>query len=322
MNMGKWMVLAGLLLCACSDESAGQNSLQQDWVEKGAVRFAVLGDAGEGNESQYQVADAMASVCGQQGCDFALYLGDNFYDVGVEHIDDEQFESKFEQPYSGLDFPFYVVLGNHDYGLLGNEWSQPSPQVEYTDRSTKWVLPDRYYSHVHQHVTLYGLDSNAIMWDTEWGGADEQLRCLGEARNGSTTSWNIAYAHHPYISNGSHGNAGAYEGIEGIPVISGDTMKDFVEEGVCGEMDVFFAGHDHQLEWLEPTCGTEFIVSGAGSKTRSMVDRGAPSLFVYDETPGFLWVEIVDDVLIGVFYDQDGVALYEREVVRMANASE
>ena len=162
MNVGKWMVWAVWLLCACSDETVEQSILQQDLVSKGVVRFLVLGDAGEGNESQYQVADAMASVCEDQGCDFALYLGDNFYDVGVESIDDEQFESKFEQPYAGLDFPFYVVLGNHDYGLLGNEWSQPSSQVEYTDRSAKWVLPDRYYRHVHEHVSLYGLNSTFL----------------------------------------------------------------------------------------------------------------------------------------------------------------
>src|SRR5688572_3744110 len=80
------------------------------------LRFVVLGDGGEGNDAQYLVGQAMAGVCAELGCDFALYLGDNFYDTGVESVDDEQFQTKFEMPYADCDFPCYVVLGNHDYG--------------------------------------------------------------------------------------------------------------------------------------------------------------------------------------------------------------
>jgi tartrate-resistant acid phosphatase type 5 len=43
---------------------------------------------------------------------------DNFYDEGVDSLDDEQFQTKFELPYADIDFPFWVVLGNHDYGEL------------------------------------------------------------------------------------------------------------------------------------------------------------------------------------------------------------
>ena len=42
------------------------------------VRFVALGDAGEANTDQQLVADAMAQICDQRCCDFALYLGDNF----------------------------------------------------------------------------------------------------------------------------------------------------------------------------------------------------------------------------------------------------
>ena len=47
------------------------------------VRFVVLGDGGEGNDTQYAVAAAMDTVCDAKtdddgpGCEFALYLGDN-----------------------------------------------------------------------------------------------------------------------------------------------------------------------------------------------------------------------------------------------------
>ena len=43
--------------------------------------------------------------------------------------------------------------------------------------------------------------ANMATWLTdEWAG-------------GSTGTWRIAYGHHPYLSNGPHGNAGMYEGF-------------------------------------------------------------------------------------------------------------
>src|SRR5690606_35788973 len=39
------------------------------------IRFVALGDAGEGNDEQHQVADAIGAVCALKGCEFALYLG-------------------------------------------------------------------------------------------------------------------------------------------------------------------------------------------------------------------------------------------------------
>src|SRR5688572_25019386 len=53
-------------------------------VSRGEVRFVALGDAGEGNENQAAVGQMIATVCEERGCDFALYLGDNFYDTGVD----------------------------------------------------------------------------------------------------------------------------------------------------------------------------------------------------------------------------------------------
>ena len=109
------------------------------------VRFVALGDGGEGNETQYAVAAAMKTVCDSKtdsdgtGCQFALYLGDNFYDEGVENVYDGQFATKFEDPYAEIDFPFYVALGNHDYGGCafgscgaGWEFEKSDAQVMYT----------------------------------------------------------------------------------------------------------------------------------------------------------------------------------------------
>ena len=199
-------------------------------VDEGTVRFVALGDAGEGNDDQYAVAAAMKSICTARGCDFALYLGDNFYNSGVDSVKDEQWQTKFELPYADIDFPFYATLGNHDYGSsgAGNIWEQPEAQIAYTKQSSKWYLPDRTYRKDEQHVSFYSLDTNAVMWDTVWDGAEDQGAWLDSELADSSNLWKIAFGHHPYLSNGRHGNAGTYEGISGIPVLSGETVQFFM----------------------------------------------------------------------------------------------
>ena len=74
------------------------------------LQVIVLGDTGTGNEDQLKVADGMAKVCDQDGCDFVLLLGDNFYPNGVKSILDKQFYTKFEQVYNKIKKPFFAVL--------------------------------------------------------------------------------------------------------------------------------------------------------------------------------------------------------------------
>ena len=275
------------------------------------VRFVALGDAGEGNTAQYTVAGAIEAICAVHGCDFALYLGDNFYDTGVSGVDDAQFVSKFEDPYARLSLPFYVVMGNHDLGFdgIGLElWKAPY-YVEYTGLSTKWTMPDTYYGVQYGHVALFGLDTTEIFFDL----ADDQQAWLdGQLQlvDPKVTDWVIAFGHHPYVSNGRHGNAGNYEGIAdwvpGAGIPRGDHVKDFIEDTVCGRVDLYLSGHDHNRQWLEDTCGTTFVVSGAGAKTTDLEGRGTPTLFEDDEKEGFLWVEIEGRRLTARFYDLFG----------------
>ncbi len=277
------------------------------------ARFVALGDAGEGNDTQYRVADVIKTVCDAQGCDFALYLGDNFYDTGVEGPEDDQFETKFELPYAELDFPFYVVLGNHDYGGdgAGYEFWKGDYQVEYTAYSDKWTLPNAFYSHELGELELFGLDTNTIFW----GFGDEQAAWLPGALATSDARWKIAFGHHCYLSNGQHGNAGEYEGFEWLPVANGAAVEEFVDANVCGQADVYFAGHDHLREWMGESCGTEFIVSGAGAKTTDLVGRGNTTEFESD-VAGFVWVELRGDTATVQFWDENGNKDHEGSFTR------
>ena len=78
---------------------------------------------------------------------------------------------------------------------------------------------------------------------------------------------------------------------------------------MCGRVDVFFSGHDHDLQWLKPVsrCGkTEFIVSGAGAKKRPLQDleRNA-AYWQMGEVLGFYVVEIEDSKLSAQAYVVD-----------------
>lgn len=279
-------------------------------VGKGEVRFVALGDAGEGNETQALVGQTIATVCEERGCDFALYLGDNFYDVGVDSTMDEQFDLKFEVPYAAVDFPFYITLGNHDYGILGNEFGKSQYYLEYSTLSAKWTLPSEFYSFQQEHVHFISLNTAQLFWDHE---TDAQRQFLAGDLATVQDNWIIAFGHHPYISNGKHGNAGHYEGFGGI--IGGETIKTFFDEEICGRVHVYICGHDHDRQWLVSQCGTEFLVSGGGAKLTDLINRDDnPTHWGDDTVEGFLWVEIIDDSFTGVFYDKDGNPEYERTI--------
>lgn len=276
------------------------------------VRFIAIGDMGTGKEGQYQVAAAMENVCAQQGCDFALGLGDNIYDSGVDSPEDEQWLSKFEQPYENLDFPFFMTLGNHDNSHFegeGLENSKGENQVAYTykeDRvSDKWTMPARYYQFTAPLnaatplVDFYSLDSNPLAaladanieyWQQPY--KQKQATWMNSALANSFGQWKVAFAHHPLISNGRHGNAGI---SDGVPLL-GIVWKNFLEQNVCDKVDLLITGHDHDLQYLQPinSCGkTEFIVSGGGAKSRSFVDPDRNATYwQQDDTKGFFWVEL------------------------------
>jgi tartrate-resistant acid phosphatase type 5 len=278
------------------------------------VRFIAMGDGGEGNDDQKAVAGVVKDVCAAQGCDFILYLGDNFYNDGVSDVNDSQFETKFEVPYADLNYTFYVVLGNHDYGELSLLEYKADIEVDYTNYSTKWHMPDRHYQWSAEHVDFFALDTNELMiWNR-----DTQYDWMSAALAASTSDWKIALGHHPYHSNGAHGDAGEYEGLDWLPFANGATVKEFMDDNVCGQVDVYLCGHDHNRQWIErkSDCDTELIVTGAAAKTKDFRHEGNATLFADDQLEGFLWVEIVDNEFTGQFWNKNGQKEFEHSFTK------
>jgi hypothetical protein len=88
-------------------------------VRRGAsgdsTSFLLLGDPGEGDDSQYAVVPALLSQ--SEGAEFTVICSDVIYPTG--EIGD--YRSKFFRPYRSLDAPMFAIPGNHDWydGLHG-----------------------------------------------------------------------------------------------------------------------------------------------------------------------------------------------------------
>ena len=308
------------------------------------LRFVAFGDAGAGSPQQVAIGQAMADVCQARGCDLAVELGDNFYDKGVESAHDPQFDSAFEIPYAPLDhqrIPIYVVLGNHDNTSLqlvegktlpgdGGGNARGNYEVEYAKRddrpSKMFRMPDRYYKFAAPEpgfgqeplAEFFALDSSPLApyrddpdqekWNPE-AYFIQQESWLRDQLHDSRARWQIVMAHHPYVSNGQHGNAGRYdEDIKrdkslNSKYAAGQLWKKLIDDTVCAKnVSLYLSGHDHDLEWLKPPngCGnTQFVLSGAGEggDKRRQFGRGDrnPVYWQQDQVGGFFWIQLTED---------------------------
>src|SRR5262245_57725859 len=115
------------------------------------IHLLALGDYGtKGDKNQTAVAEAMAKFAKSldQPLTAVLALGDNFYNK----LTPDRFENHFEKMYStdGLDCPFHVCIGNHDYGeaLYDLQQGKVKMQLDYAKNNpeSRWKLPAKWYS--------------------------------------------------------------------------------------------------------------------------------------------------------------------------------
>lgn len=331
MRSPAWLLLALVLAGAAASLDAPAAVVEDERV---VARFVSLGDTGKGNAAQVRVAEAVRVVCAARGCDFATIQGDLIYDTGVSSALDPQFESKFERPYASVPLTFLLTMGNHDNsadwdGGAGTDSGKGDFEVAYhyrTDTSGKWFLPARYYGTRVGDLALFSLDTNSMMShgvvrkgldpvataQAQDPASATQGAWLDDALAASAAPWKIVIGHHPLYSNGQHGNAGEYDGVPAL----GLGVKRFLEERVCGRADLYLAGHDHDLQWLQPredACGaTELVVSGAGSSARPLEDPDDnPAIYQLGDVEGFFWIELRETSFTAAVYDADATLRFE-----------
>jgi hypothetical protein len=232
-----------------------------------SLKFAVLGDFGNGNREQYETADQMAKVRARFPFELVITVGDNIY--GSERPQD--MKKKFEVPYKALldaGVKFYASLGNHDareqsrYNLFNMDG-----KTYYTFKAPK------------QDVRFFALESDYPR--------PEQIQWLERELSGSGERWNIPYFHHPLYSSG--GRHGSHEELRQVlePL--------FVKNNVS----VVFTGHDHFYERIIPQKGIVYFVAGSGGQLRrGDIDKQTGLTAAgFDADRAFMVVEIEGDQL-------------------------
>lgn len=238
-----------------------------------------VGDTGTGWGKQVAVAQAMAAYCEKEGCDFGLLLGDVIYEKGARSATDTQFADKFQRPFFERPetrfpegFKFYVSLGNHDYYGKGYP-AQGEFYVAYAKKHPRFAMKDEYYAFDRGPATFLALGTYLFMENVVFFAAlprnenplDEQVKFFSMRIKKSKNPWRIAFGHHTYLSSGMHGNAGNYRG-QGL----GKEFKKFFQRALCGKIDLYLAGHDHDMEVLKgpKNCPVLLVVAGSGAKLR------------------------------------------------------
>jgi len=248
---------------------------------QGSIKFAVIGDTGTGDKSQYDVAAQLARYRQVFPFDFVIMLGDNMY--GKERPQD--FTKKFEIPYKALldaKVEFHAALGNHD------------------DPNQRFYKPfnlggERYRTFRKGNVRFFVLDSNYLDPD--------QVKWLEKELEGSGSDWKVPYFHHPLYTTARRGPEVELRGI---------LEPLFVKYGV----DVVFQGHEHIYERIKPQKGITYFTAGGSAKLRAgdtrpngMTDVG----FATDRS--FMLVEVFQDQLYFQTISRTGT-LVDKGVIR------
>jgi len=233
-------------------------------VRSDSLKFAVIGDTGNGDKTEYDVGQQMAAARAKFPFDMVLMLGDNMY--GRQEPQD--FATKFERPYAALlqaGVLFYASLGNHD---------------NQSNRFYKGfnMGGERYFSYVKKNVRFFVLDTNVL---------DPQQRTwLDEALGRAREDWKICYFHHPLYSDaGRHGSDVSLR-VALEPLL--------VKHGV----NVVFSGHDHIYERIKPQKGIAYFVAGSGGELRRGDTHPSGLTAAYfDQDNAFMLVEVAGDEL-------------------------
>lgn len=249
------------------------NYYAQNANTQNGLNFLVISDMG-GNASldQKTVAAAMATEAEKIKAKFVLTIGDNYHDDGIPSENDTRWKTEFEDVYyqPSLQIPWYPSIGNHDYrGSVDGE-------IKYSELSSRWKLPSRYYSHKERisetdSLLIIHLDTSPFVqeyYDTTsvyfkhiiGQNTHLQLRWLDSTLTANNCTWTLVLGHHPiYSAAPKHGDTdGLIQSV--LPILRNHDVK------------IYMSGHDHILQHLQKD-GMNFFICGGGAKFREVAER-------------------------------------------------
>ncbi len=287
------ILLAMFLSLAFWTEPDGQPAVQAA-QDRGAVRFAVIGDFGSGSRREADVARLIA----QWRPDFILTAGDNRYgsttydQVIGQFFCDWLKDAKPGEHCAGGNASrnaFFPAAGNHDYsdGRGFEEYLNyfTLPGESYPNTSGN----ERYYDVVWGPVHAFILNSNpgepdGVSPDSRQG------QWLKDQLASSTATWQIIILHHaPYSSSSAHGS-------------SLWMQWPFEAWGA----DAVIGGHDHTYERLQ-VGGIPYFVNGVGGMSLYGFGAALPESVVrYNRDYGAMLVKADDARITFQFVNRRG----------------
>ena len=257
------------------------------------LTFLLMGDWGKPGSGLDSVSAQMAIVADFLSIDFLLTAGDNFYPDGVDSVTDPYwnvYTDNFNQ--SSLQVPWYISVGNHDHhGSI-------QAQIDYSDIDERWNFPSAFYD-LNMAINSYGDSLGIIVIDSQALRSDpnnmDQANWIATTAQQMNHKWKIMLGHHNLYSYGYHGESA--------------TMINLLEDVLNdNEVDLYLAGHEHDMQHLKAEGYTNYVISGSAAKLRPVED-GPYSLFSLSEY-GFSLIRVSNHKLQHYFIDQYGYVVY------------
>lgn len=236
-----------ILFFSC--EACGQKAAPGREQNPAAFSLVVIGDAGERTEILEDNAEMMTTMLRQERFDVLLFLGDNFYQTGLNIETDKDPQKKVAKKIKEVLGPFrevmrglgrqnvHAIAGNHDYyarlvvdkSLLFGLFSIEALPVGITNKGNQradtissWTyhygLPQEAFFQVSQQaqdsLQIIFFDS-AVLLRTKpqtWRPYLAQLqRLLVSVKNRPQVKWRLLALHHPLYSVGDHGGYSVWD---------------------------------------------------------------------------------------------------------------
>jgi tartrate-resistant acid phosphatase type 5 len=313
-----WMFFCVALFCSCSQPphltaDAGNNS-PSNLKSQNSISFLLLGDWGR-NGSFYQksVAYQMRDAANKEPIDFVFSMGDNFYPAGVNSTDDAGWRESFEDVYSfkSLNVPWYTVFGNHDYA------GSIQAQLEYGNINQRWATKERYYSFEKEipgsanKVLFVFIDTNPFdpassqspLSDLAKQDTAAQLKWIEKVLSSSAANWKIVIGHNPLFTTGARKSE--------FPFVRRILQPLFTKY----QVDAYFSGHEHDLQYQKPEGPTHYFVSGAGSQVRPLKSNESYTRFAAS-SPGFISAQLMKDTMDLQFINYKGLQLFKTSITK------
>ena len=281
----------------------------------GALEFAVIGDWGRAGEYyQKDVASVLAQAVTGINAQFIISTGDNFYPNGVASTQDPLWNQSFENIFYQypLQRNWFPVLGNHDYH------SNPQAQIDYSNVSVRWKMPNRYYSFKQNvgnnaEALFVFIDTNPLSVSSYQSAQKNELikadslaqkKWLEEvlADDSPTIKWKIVIGHHPIYTAGNR--------ALNLPEMK-YTLEPLFEKY---KVDFYITGHEHHLQYYHPKDKfTHHFISGSGSEANeSLKPRGPVDFFAAIQ--GFITFSLTDKEMFTQFINRKGKVLHELSI--------